>query len=259
MSNPPPAPQCPWDVVRHGELQSAPHKVWTHDLVPTHTHEGFHQLSWRPLKHERLDWHKWLLDYSPELASPTMPHSGIQARPSKQACPHCLRHHNQSMHGVLASYDPSQPLAHAWLHSWPCPRTVARWCLTGVHRDPRIVAHPAIPRSPYVHLKGSMGGLQAACQAVGVYHPHPGGRLLSTLLLGLPPNHCSIDPAPILSAGSSRSIKVDPASHRSKHQLHKVSGNSTTKALYIAQEPILRAGTCRCGCLPFFCCLGGHL
>ena len=40
---PPPAkPSIPWDVVRHGELMSPPHKVWTHDLFPSHTHENFH-------------------------------------------------------------------------------------------------------------------------------------------------------------------------------------------------------------------------
>ena len=48
---PPPArPSSPWDVVRHGESMVPPHKVWTHDLPPSHTHQDFHPLSWRPLK-----------------------------------------------------------------------------------------------------------------------------------------------------------------------------------------------------------------
>ena len=58
---PPEAKQTPWDVIRHGERMLPPHKVWTHDLVPQHSHEHIHQVSWCPTKYRRLAWHKWLL------------------------------------------------------------------------------------------------------------------------------------------------------------------------------------------------------
>ena len=50
----------PWDVVRHGEVLSPPHKSWTHNLIPSHSQENFHPSSWKPLRHHRLAWHKWL-------------------------------------------------------------------------------------------------------------------------------------------------------------------------------------------------------
>ena len=57
-----------WDIIRSGEQVLPPDKTWTQDLVPTHTHDHFHLISWRPLRHKRLAWHKWLF--------------GLQSRPS---------------------------------------------------------------------------------------------------------------------------------------------------------------------------------
>ena len=59
---PPPPATCtsPWEVIREGEVTLPPHKVWRHDLVPSHQHEHFHSVSWRPLKRHRPTWHKWL-------------------------------------------------------------------------------------------------------------------------------------------------------------------------------------------------------
>ena len=60
---PPPPPaikNTPWDVIRHRERIPPPNKVWTQSLFPSHTHAGFHPLSWRPLRRKRLAWHKWL-------------------------------------------------------------------------------------------------------------------------------------------------------------------------------------------------------
>ena len=54
-------PSTPWDMIRDGELMPfPPHKIWTQDLIPKRSHEGFHPASWRPLKFRRLAWHKWL-------------------------------------------------------------------------------------------------------------------------------------------------------------------------------------------------------
>ena len=39
-----------------------PHQVWTHDLVPQHSQEDIHPVSWCPMKYRRLAWHKWLFD-----------------------------------------------------------------------------------------------------------------------------------------------------------------------------------------------------
>ena len=37
-----------------------PYGLDTQPFPLTHTHAGFHPLSWRPLRHKRLAWHKWL-------------------------------------------------------------------------------------------------------------------------------------------------------------------------------------------------------
>ena len=73
-TEPPPLPArktSPWDVIRVGEIFLLPHKVWTHDLSPSHSHESFHPISWRPLRFRRLAWHKWLLGapVSPEICT----------------------------------------------------------------------------------------------------------------------------------------------------------------------------------------------
>ena len=47
---PPMQATSPWDIVRHGELMHPPHKTWTHDLIPSHSHDGFHPITWHPRK-----------------------------------------------------------------------------------------------------------------------------------------------------------------------------------------------------------------
>ena len=109
---PPPAaakPSTPWDIVRQGELMAPPHKVWTHERIPTHAHDGFHPISRRPLRNRRLSWHKWLFGlrsrvgfshYTTFLKNevPTTPYA------------HCGSRHNQSIHGFLAECLVSHPL-----------------------------------------------------------------------------------------------------------------------------------------------------
>ena len=42
---PPPVKTSPvWDIIRHGELVLPPHKTWTHDYTPSHTHDRFHPI-----------------------------------------------------------------------------------------------------------------------------------------------------------------------------------------------------------------------
>ena len=50
---PPKVPSTPWDVICSGERVLPPQKVWTHDLIPSHTHDPFHPLSWRPLRQKK--------------------------------------------------------------------------------------------------------------------------------------------------------------------------------------------------------------
>ena len=163
---PPQTSSSPWDVVRHGELMAPPHKVWTHDLIPTHSHEHFHPVSWRPLKFRRLAWHKWLF--------------GLQSRMGYQhyttfwrdetpvvCCPICHSRHNSSVHGVLAFCSRDHPLVKAWLDSWPHPESVARWRATALRRDLRIVGRLAVPHSLYKYLRTTQGGLSAARRQVG--------------------------------------------------------------------------------------------
>ena len=119
MALPLPPPQTrvtPWDVVRHGERMAPPHKVWTHGLFPTHTHEGFHPLSWRPLRFRRLAWHKWLFGLQSRLGYAHYATFWTHA-PVKHPCPHCHRFHNQSLHGTLAFCTQTHPLVAAWLSS----------------------------------------------------------------------------------------------------------------------------------------------
>ena len=141
----------PWDIIKQGEHVLPPNKVWSHDLIPSHLHEHFHPVSWRPLGHRRLAWHKWLF--------------GIQSRAGfshyatfwrdegeKTPCTAWGTCHNRSVHGVLAHCSPAHPLVSAWLNAWSVSALVATWRATAVRQDLRIVARLAVPRSLYRYL-----------------------------------------------------------------------------------------------------------
>ena len=157
-----------WEVIHQGEVTLSPHQVWTHDLVPTHQHEHFGPVSWRPLKRHRLTWHKWLF--------------GLQSRegfrhyatywrdkPSRMPCAHCGTRLNDSVHGVLAHCSPTHPLVAAWLSAWPSPPLLANSRSTGICRDLWIVGCLAIPRTLYRYLALHHAGLRAARVAVGKF------------------------------------------------------------------------------------------
>ena len=130
---PPPATRTsPWEVIRQGEVTLPPHKVWTHDLVPSHQHEHFHPVSWRPLKRHRLTWHKWLFGLQSREG---FSHYATYWRdePSRMPCAHCGNRHNDSVHGVLAHCSPTHPLVAAWLSAWPSPPLA---CQLALHRHP---------------------------------------------------------------------------------------------------------------------------
>ena len=102
----PPPQKCktPWDVIRHGEHMELRHKVWTHSLFPKQAHEGFHPLSWRPLRCQRLAWHKWLIGLQSRLGYPHYDTFWTDA-PVKRTCPHCHPFHNQNRHRTLALFN----------------------------------------------------------------------------------------------------------------------------------------------------------
>ena len=186
-SPPPPALRpSPWDIIRQGEHVLPPHKVWSHDLIPSHQNEHFHPISWRPLGHRRLAWHKWLF--------------GIQSRAGfshyatfwrdeneKTPCAACGTHHNRSVHGVLAHCSPTHPLVSAWLSAWSVSALVATWRATAVRRDLRIIARLAVPRSVYRYLAQHSGGLRAARKIVGQFQSTVVDSVNSALCSAIPP------------------------------------------------------------------------
>ena len=169
-SSPPPRAlrTSPWDIIRQGEHLLPHHKVWPHDLIPSHLHEHFDPISWRPLGHRRLAWHKSLF--------------GIQSRAGfshyatfwrdegeKTPCTACGTRHNRSVRGVLAHCSPTHPLVSAWLNAWSVSALVATWRSTAVRQDLRIVPRLAVPRSLYRYLAQHSGGLSTACKIVGQF------------------------------------------------------------------------------------------
>ena len=166
-----PAPmrrQHPWDVIRHGERLLPPHKVWSHDSIPSHSHDSFHPLSWRPLRFRRLAWHKWLFGLQSRMGYAHYATFWNDA-PGKADCPHCHRRHNLSLHGVLAYCTPSHPLVCAWLSSWTASNLVKTWRQAACRKDLRIVGRLAVPRSLYRYLRAHLGGLRAVRKEVGHY------------------------------------------------------------------------------------------
>ena len=168
---PPQTRVTPWHVVRHGERMAPPHKVWTHGLFPTHAHEGFHPLSWRPLRFRRLAWHKWLFGLQSRLGYAHYATFWTDA-PVKHPCPHCHRFHNQSLHGTLAFCTQTHPLVAAWLSSWTVRSEVLTWRRSAQRKDLRIVGRLAIPQSLYRFLKTRLGGLREARKTVRHFQQH---------------------------------------------------------------------------------------
>ena len=164
---PPPARRTsPWDVIRIGEIFLPPHKVWTHDLSPSHSHDSFHPASWRPLRFRRLAWHKWLFGLQSRQGYAHYATFWTDA-PGKTECPHCKRRHNLSVHGVLAFCAPTHPLVRAWLSAWTVSPHIRNWRQTACRNDLRIAGRLAIPRSLYHYLRNRLSGLRAVRKEVG--------------------------------------------------------------------------------------------
>ena len=184
---PPPArPSSPWDVVRHGESMVPPHKVWTHNLTPSHTHEDFQPLSCRPLKFCRLAWHKWFFG----LQSPSeYAHYATywSDKPPPHTCSHCLRFHNLSVHGHLAHCAESQPVVQAWLSAWSPRAGAASWGRMAHCGDLRIAGRLAFPRSLYRHLARTPGSFRAARKEIASYQDRVLDSFTAALASAIPP------------------------------------------------------------------------
>ena len=140
--------------------------MWSDDLIPSHLHEHFHFISWRPLGHQRLAWHKWLFEIQSRAGfshyAPFWRDEG-----EKTPCTACGTRRNRSVHGVLPHCSPAHPLVSAWLNAWSVSALVAMWRATAVQRDLRNVARLAGPRSLYCYLSQHSSGLKAARKIVG--------------------------------------------------------------------------------------------
>ena len=90
--------------------------IWTHDLVPAHTHDHFHPSSWTPLQYRRLAWHIWLFGLQTRRGYSHYA-SFWKDESHLSTCMHC---------GVLSFCSPSRPLVQAWLSAWPTPALITR-------------------------------------------------------------------------------------------------------------------------------------
>ena len=188
LPKPTPArPTSKWDVIRHGELVLPPDKTWTFDHIPSHSHDHFHPLSWRPLKFRRLAWHKWL--FGPQSRIGYAHYASFWAdRPSPHDCSVCATRHNSSVHGTLAQCSHDHPLVAAWVSSWPCPALVSSWHSTAHRRDLRIAGRLGVQISLYRLLRPHQGGSRAARQVVSQYQDRVLDRVTAALASAIPPS-----------------------------------------------------------------------
>ena len=163
---PPPAtPSTPWDIIRHRELLSPPHRVWTHDLSRTHTHDHFCSSSAKPLKKRRSAWHKWLFGLQSRRGyahHATFWKDDISPTP----CSHCEHRHNTSVHGYVAHCSHAHPPVHAWTSAWPDLSTPTRWRSTAHRHDLRIAGPLGVSVSLSHALSTAHGGPGAARKIV---------------------------------------------------------------------------------------------
>ena len=188
----PPLPPCVDSTPRmsSGTVSACcpPHKVWSHDSIPYHSHDSFHPLSWRPLRFRRLAWHKWLFGLQSRVGYAHYATFWNDA-PGEVDCPHCHRRHNLSLHGVLAYCAPSHPLVCAWLSSWTASNLVRTWRQAACRNDLRIVGRLAVPQSLYRYLRGHLGGLRAVRKEVGHFQNKVLDSVTAALEHAVPKRH----------------------------------------------------------------------
>ena len=63
----------PWEICINDEPFIPRHKVWTHDLIPSHRPRHIHTTTYPPLKKSLLVWYRWhfALVWRPGYSAPT--------------------------------------------------------------------------------------------------------------------------------------------------------------------------------------------
>ena len=157
---PSPTPRYCSEVVAQGELVTPPHKTWTRGLIPHHTPDGIHSISWR--KYHSGAWFRWLqgLQQAPGYEDAR---SFWRAQASRRPCHHCGTCHNQSVHRHLAFCTSfSNPLLQAWFKPWAVHRhLVSQWRHNASHRDRMLTGKLAVPTTLMYTLQHHLGHKRA--------------------------------------------------------------------------------------------------
>ena len=177
---PPQPPQTPvscWEFAYSGEVFHPPNKVWTHDLIPSHSHSDIHPISFAPLRTTSLIWLKWIFGH---MWRPGFSHFAtfwsLPPKPSKTPCPICHLNHNRSMHGCIAFCTEDHPLVKAWCLAWGSCSTAVLWRRQASANERRLLGKLCIPQSLFTHLVRKVGRKDAR-KAIGHFH-----RSATTLL-----------------------------------------------------------------------------
>lgn len=158
LPQPPQKPQTPWEFAYEGEVFHPPHKVWTHDLIPTHSQTGIHQISFAPLRRQTLGWIKWIFAH---VWRPGFSHFctfwSVPPKASRIPCNTCGTHHNLSVHGIIAFCSESHPLVQAWSHAWGPTYIATIWRRSASQEDLRLLGKLCIPNNLYIFLSKQLG------------------------------------------------------------------------------------------------------
>ena len=155
-------------------------------VVHTPADDGFHPISWRPLRTRRLAWHKWLFGLQSRVGFSHYATFWKNETPGTP-CAHCRSRHNQSVHGFLAHCQVCHPLVAARLAAWPTPNVIASWRATAVRSDLRILARLAVPLSLYCFHVCHHGGSRATRKMIGAFQTRVVDRVTEALSTATPP------------------------------------------------------------------------
>ena len=170
----------PWEICINGEPFLPPHKVWTHDLIPSHRPRHIHTTTYPPLKRSILVWYSWhfALVWRPGYSAPT---TFWRDTPPKRPCQLCKGSHNQSVHGYVA-YCLTHPLHLAWRAAWGPNSPALSWRAYAQRRDAFLTGKLAIPDSLYAHMSRHLGK-KGALKAIASFQD----KVIELLHAALPP------------------------------------------------------------------------
>lgn len=159
---PPQKPQKVWEFTHEGEVFQPPHKVWTHEMIPKHSNVGIHPISFSPLKSCSAGWAKWIFGH---VWRPGYAHFctfwSVPPKSSKLPCKFCGKHHNASVHGVIAFCNITHSLVQAWITAWGTTFEAIEWRLNATADERRLTGKLCIPFSLYKTLSAKLGRSKA--------------------------------------------------------------------------------------------------